>query len=165
MSHNFTREQEESNYAKEVLLHGKNATRRSYADNTTSIEATTCTSGLIVRARFHTQRDWKIAELRSLDDAARFAVDSLIEWVTPEGTARVWMVHDDGASFPVMDFEDIMAWVEESSVIENGGEDVMDLVVYDYDPTERVDVERFEPDKKTKKKMKWKGRKIKCAVM
>ncbi|EME41325.1 hypothetical protein DOTSEDRAFT_26507 [Dothistroma septosporum NZE10] len=168
MSYHLSREQEDAAYRKEVRMHGTMAKCRYSALSLLPAPDSTWISGLIFRTRFHTARDWQTLHIHVSGDEARSAVQGLLEQVIPQGTEAVWVVHNDGAEFPVVDFEDVLVWIQERSVVGRGSEVVMDTVVYDYDPTEGRVAERFEADEKTKEKMRRKdgnGRKFKCGVM
>ena len=168
MSKQLTRSQEDLNYTKGIRMHGKNAKRRSEAPNAILLDTDNWHGGLIFRARFHTDRSWETTTITALDDTTRNTVQGVLERVFPLRGGEYWYVHGDGASFPPMDFEDIMEWIEEKSVLAGGSERVMDVIVYDHDPMEGRDAERFDlrsrKMEKVSKKDKLKGLAKKCVI-
>ncbi|KAK4615685.1 hypothetical protein CLAFUW4_10647 [Fulvia fulva] len=155
---------DDQNYQATIRAHGASAKRRSQAAEAVNRRIST-SNVLIFRCRREDHREWQAYTLRSVDIITRTLLRNWLDRLSfSEGASYVY---NDGLANPVVTVDEIMNLLRTRTVLGAGSETMLDIVVFDQDPTAEHGPETTPPIR-TQSRMSGQSkktrRKRRCAV-
>ncbi|EME38098.1 hypothetical protein DOTSEDRAFT_29690 [Dothistroma septosporum NZE10] len=123
---------EDQNYRTTIRAHGAGAKRRSQAAEHVDRRIST-SNVLIFRCRREEHREWQTYTLRSVDIITPTLLRKWLDRLSFSENASY--VYNDGLANPVVTVNDIMDILRARTVLGSGTETILDIVVFDQDPT------------------------------
>lgn len=133
-------------YQATIKAHGAGAKRRSQAADAVTRRIST-SNVLVLRCRREEHREWQTYTLRNVDIITRTLLRNWLDRLSFSDNASY--VYNDGLANPVVTVDEIMDILRTKTVLGDGTETMLDIVVFDRDPTEKPAIATPAPRRTT----------------